>query len=298
MAIVRVFHNKQNPYVMLSKAALNDEKLSWAAKGLWAYLMARPDNWQVSVSHLKTVYEQKGGGEKAIYALLNELIQQGYCERFQGKNELGQFERYDYVILEFKKCLPHSFEADAPKGPPTKYREKLNKEENKQTGSQTSKVLAKPAVVFSEKKSTQSKPPEIIPKIDKSLESRTDIALSEKLWITQNYDSKTIEKAIAWATNPNTKIKTTLVQAIKWACKNASNLTSGELTTQEQCITIAKQAKSNVGLKNNVVLDILSKGIEFVFTGCQKEPIGLLFGEKGFIDKFNELLNRYKACPV
>jgi hypothetical protein len=113
MCILRTSHNKENPYVMLNKSALEDKNLSWGAKGLWAYLMSRPDNWTVSVTHLASIYDHRGGKERAIYALLNELIEHGYCERVQLHNEKGEFGKIEYVITELKKSLPHRGCADA-----------------------------------------------------------------------------------------------------------------------------------------------------------------------------------------
>lgn len=112
MSIVRIEHNKTNPYVMLNKKVLEDESLSWAAKGLWAYLLSKPDHWKVSVAHLSKIYDRKGGGERAVYSLLNELIENGYCLR-QQENTGGSFGKVEYVVLEFKKCLPHRSQADA-----------------------------------------------------------------------------------------------------------------------------------------------------------------------------------------
>jgi hypothetical protein len=112
MSILRLPHDKQNPYVMLNKKALEDENLSWAAKGLWAYLISKPDNWKVSVAHLCKIYKAKGGGERAIYAILNELIENGYCIRQKLRNDKGLYGETEYIIQEFKNILPHRSERD------------------------------------------------------------------------------------------------------------------------------------------------------------------------------------------
>lgn len=124
MTIIRSVHDKNNPYVVLNKSALEDSNLSWAAKGLWSYLMGKPDNWNISVSHLSTIYNERGGNEKAIYALLNELIQSGYCQRNILKNEKGQFQKTEYIVLELKNKVPLGGSRDAVhprpgKRPPT-----------------------------------------------------------------------------------------------------------------------------------------------------------------------------------
>jgi hypothetical protein len=113
MSTVRTEHNQKNPFVMINKRGLEDPELSWPAKGLWAYLLSKPDDWKINITHLSKIYEKKGGGERAIYGLLKELIQHGYCRRDQKKGEDGKFLDYEYVILEFKIKVPHCSEADA-----------------------------------------------------------------------------------------------------------------------------------------------------------------------------------------
>ncbi len=112
MSIVRISHDQSNPYVMLNKKALEDPFLSWAAKGLWAYLMSKPDGWNLSIRHLATVFlkDRRGGGEKAITTLVNELIERGYCTRKQGKSDDGKFGRVEYTVYEFKIIIPQPLE--------------------------------------------------------------------------------------------------------------------------------------------------------------------------------------------
>lgn len=108
MPIVRMEHNKDNPYLIANKSPLESTELSWEAKGLWTYLISRPDNWQISISHLSSIYKKKGGGAKAIYNILNELIEHGYCSRLPSKRINGKFQKIEYVIYEFKNKVPHS----------------------------------------------------------------------------------------------------------------------------------------------------------------------------------------------
>ena len=49
--IVRVGH-RRHPYVVIDRRPLEDERLSWAARGLLGYLLAKPDDWQLRVSDL------------------------------------------------------------------------------------------------------------------------------------------------------------------------------------------------------------------------------------------------------
>jgi helix-turn-helix protein len=103
MAMIRTHHNRENPYVRLNKKALWDEELSLEAVGLWAGLLSRPDDWQVSVIELSK--SCKCGRDK-IYKLLNELIKAGYAYRCQprvdGDKRKNVFGAYDTHVFEFK----------------------------------------------------------------------------------------------------------------------------------------------------------------------------------------------------
>lgn len=104
MSIIRTCHNRENPYIIVNKIPIEDPNLSWAAKGLWTYLMGRPDNWNVSVKHLQGVFGtpgKRGSNRDAILSLLNELIEHKYCERTHIK-ESGQFKGCEYTVYEYK----------------------------------------------------------------------------------------------------------------------------------------------------------------------------------------------------
>ncbi len=97
--------------MILNKSALENPFLSFEAKGLWAYLMSRPDNWNVSVTHIsKTFYHSKKRklGEAGVLAILNELIKFGYCHREQPKQNDGKFSSMDYVISEYPEIKKDS----------------------------------------------------------------------------------------------------------------------------------------------------------------------------------------------
>lgn len=101
MAVIRINHQKN--YVVINKEALEDPNLSFKAKGLWAYCMSRPNDWEFHVSHLAQVSKD---GEDAIYSAIKELVKEGYCDRVQGK-ENGRYTSVDYLIREIKIILPH-----------------------------------------------------------------------------------------------------------------------------------------------------------------------------------------------
>lgn len=95
MSVVKV--RIQKDFTVLYNGVLENPRLSFKAKGLWAYCMSRPDNWQFHVSHLATISKD---GTDAVYSALKELEKEGLIEKTQ-KNEGGSFGPVDYIIYPY-----------------------------------------------------------------------------------------------------------------------------------------------------------------------------------------------------
>lgn len=65
-------------FTIISNVGMNDERLSLKAKGLLAYLLTKPDNWQVSDRQLSTIGPD---GRSAVQAALKELEEYKYLVR-------------------------------------------------------------------------------------------------------------------------------------------------------------------------------------------------------------------------
>lgn len=88
---------RENPYVMIDKYGLNDERLSWKAKGLLAYLLSKPDDWQVYESDL---IKRAADGRDSVRTGLRELEKYGYLSRRQIRGENGSFGHLEYSVYE------------------------------------------------------------------------------------------------------------------------------------------------------------------------------------------------------
>lgn len=118
MSILRI-HKKQNNFVILDKTCLYQKTLSWAAKGLHAYLISMPDDWRVQVKHLQN---ESRGGRDAVRSILKELEQAGYIQRSASRNNsTGRFGGIEYFVFE----VPQPFNNDFTPGP-----EKASSDEN------------------------------------------------------------------------------------------------------------------------------------------------------------------------
>lgn len=101
MSIVRGPRPESGWYA-LDKRISEDARLSWAARGLLIYLLGKPDNWRVNVSHLlqQTQGARVRTGRDGIYALLAELEEAGYVERRQERGADGRLLPMEYVVHE------------------------------------------------------------------------------------------------------------------------------------------------------------------------------------------------------
>lgn len=107
--IIRV--EKRERYVVLDKYFLEeDNRISWKATAILAYLLAKPNGWEVRV---KDLINRKTDGRDSVRAGLRELIQAGYLERRPNRDETGKFHGYIYVIHE-KPVKPKSPETENP----------------------------------------------------------------------------------------------------------------------------------------------------------------------------------------
>lgn len=66
--IIRVEHDKTNPFFMMVRSTAQDETLSWDALGVLTYLLSKPDDWTVMVPDL-----QKRCGRDKAKKILAEL---------------------------------------------------------------------------------------------------------------------------------------------------------------------------------------------------------------------------------
>jgi hypothetical protein len=113
---------RRHRYAKIEARAIEDVRLSWAARGLLVYVLARPDDWRVMTKHLAKQGNLRRDG---IYGLLKELRTFGYVRFIRTRNKHGCFDGGDYYVREIlddpypRPALPDPDEPDPPRpGPP------------------------------------------------------------------------------------------------------------------------------------------------------------------------------------
>jgi len=100
MSIIRAARKSQ--FYTLPTATIDDDRLSWEARGLLIYLLSKPDHWMVQVKDLINRTRNaigKSSGRDKVYTILNELRAAGYIIRsFQRCG--GNFTGIEYEVAE------------------------------------------------------------------------------------------------------------------------------------------------------------------------------------------------------
>ncbi|RZI01492.1 DNA replication protein DnaD, partial [Staphylococcus condimenti] len=97
MGIIRIDKTAGN-YFIASKYYVEDENISWKAKGIMSYLFSKPDDWQIYQTQLEKVSKD---GKASVRSTINELINNGYMTRQSRRKTNGDFDGYDYTLHEY-----------------------------------------------------------------------------------------------------------------------------------------------------------------------------------------------------
>ena len=96
--IIRTPKDGSSPYVATSRAAAQDERLSFEARGMLWYLLSKPSDWKVVIGDL-----MKAGhcGRDRVYRILRELQTAGYLMRErQQQDAKGRLMPATYRVYE------------------------------------------------------------------------------------------------------------------------------------------------------------------------------------------------------
>lgn len=105
MSIVRAA--RKDNYYILPTNVINDDRLSWEARGILVYLLSKPDHWNIRIKDLMARTQNclgKRSGRDRVYSLLTELQMAGYIvrhfDRTGGTFKSVSYEVYDAPNLE------------------------------------------------------------------------------------------------------------------------------------------------------------------------------------------------------
>jgi len=94
MTTIRV--GRRERFTAIDRRTINDQDLSFRARGILVWLLDKPDDWTCDSTRLAA---QATEGRDAIRTALKELEARGYLERLKWRNDKGQWST-EWVIHE------------------------------------------------------------------------------------------------------------------------------------------------------------------------------------------------------
>lgn len=97
MSIFRT-RKRENPFVQIDKTVIEDDSISFQAKGIMVYLLSKPDDWKILMVDL----EKRGtNGRESIRSAVKELCAAGYMVRVKARDEsTGRMDGWQYDVFE------------------------------------------------------------------------------------------------------------------------------------------------------------------------------------------------------
>ncbi len=109
ITVIRAPRDSTHAYFAISRALAQDSRLSFEARGVLAYLLSKPGDWEVRIPDLQ---REGTTGRDRVYRILRELRDAGYLQRDQQRQDDGTFVWGPYRIHEAP--LPENTDMDTP----------------------------------------------------------------------------------------------------------------------------------------------------------------------------------------
>lgn len=110
-----IFRSAHNPdrdrWVVIDNLPLTNPQLSLKAKGLLAYLLTRPNDWEIRMEHL---IKQFSDGRDSIRTAIRELRKAGHLLLSPEKGKDGRIIGWQYTLYEIPIIPEKSPETDLP----------------------------------------------------------------------------------------------------------------------------------------------------------------------------------------
>lgn len=91
------YHNKvKQNFTAVTNTIVNDQLLSWKAKGIFLYLASKPDSWQFYMSDIE---KRATDGNTSLKRGLKELESAGYLQRRTSHDTSGKFQGYVWTLF-------------------------------------------------------------------------------------------------------------------------------------------------------------------------------------------------------
>lgn len=312
MSTIRGVKDRQVKFTQIMNSMFEDKDLSLRAKGFVGYCLTKTDDWQFRMPHLCNALKE---GERALYSIINECIELGYAYRYQVKGAKNRIIGWETVVSDSKAEIQRIKDEIGPTNIYQPHRCFAELESAELHGGGTSNIVNKSntkreqqqaapaAVVFShekEKKATKpvsSKKPAVDDDDVPIYPSLANLAItdSQKRYLSKTFTEGRVNKAVALATHQKTKIETSLIQFLTWACKQDDiELPADALDAVKANKAKAELCDGKVNGSKTTKIEVLKGHVEFVHLTSQRAPDILKYSQKDFKEAFLALLKKHK----
>ena len=101
MAIIR--QKRKDRFSIIDNRIIENKKISFKARGLLIYMLAKPDDWKFYPDELAKHSDKDG--VKAINTALQEMESVGYLVRKRKRDNKGHFKGIDYLLYETPQVI-------------------------------------------------------------------------------------------------------------------------------------------------------------------------------------------------
>lgn len=95
--MTRISKLKKENFTVISNKVLRDDRLSWKARGIFAYIYAQKDNWEFYETE---VMKHATDGRDSLRKGLGELEEFGYLKRTRKRDDHGKVGASEWVISD------------------------------------------------------------------------------------------------------------------------------------------------------------------------------------------------------
>ena len=100
---IQVTREVNDPFARVPKNLLDDDSMSWKAKGILAYLLSKPESWKLRVNDIA---QRSTDGESSVRTALKELQATGYAKLERVKGDDGKIAEWVWHVSDKPAFLP------------------------------------------------------------------------------------------------------------------------------------------------------------------------------------------------
>ena len=104
MAIIR--QKRKERFSIVDNKVIEDERLSFKARGLLIYMLSKPDDWKFHTEELAKHSSQEG--LSAVRTALKEIEKCGYLRRKRERSPKGTFTSQDWLLTDKPSVAPQA----------------------------------------------------------------------------------------------------------------------------------------------------------------------------------------------